>query len=45
MAAAAAMFEIQINAIKSAFTTRFRLKIGTQTQKSMLSSNFTMPEV
>jgi hypothetical protein len=34
--AAAAMLEIQVHAIKWAITTRFLMKIGTQTKKNML---------
>jgi hypothetical protein len=43
--AAAAMFEIQVNAIKWAITIRFLMKIGTQTKKDMVSSKFTILEV
>jgi hypothetical protein len=39
--AAAAMFEIQVNAIKWAITTMISMKIGTQTKKNMLSSKIT----
>jgi hypothetical protein len=44
MAAAAAMFEIKVNAIKWAIITRFFMKFGTQTKKNMLSSKITILE-
>jgi hypothetical protein len=50
--AAAAMLEIQVNAIKWAITTRANtrlrpilMQIGTQTKKNMLSLKITVPEV
>jgi hypothetical protein len=43
--AAAAISEIQVNAIKWAITTRFSMQIGTQTKKNMLILKFTIPEV
>jgi hypothetical protein len=43
--AAAAMLEIQVNAMKWAITTRFLMQIGTQTKKNMLSLKVTISEV
>jgi hypothetical protein len=43
--AAAAMLEIQVNAIKWAITAPILMQIGTQTKKNMLSSKFIIPEV
>jgi hypothetical protein len=42
--AAIAILEIQVRAIKWAITTRFLMKIGTQTKTGMLSSEITKAE-
>jgi hypothetical protein len=45
--AAAAIFEIEVRAIKWTITTRFPIlmKIGTQTNKNMMSVKVTITEV
>jgi hypothetical protein len=43
--AAAAISEIQVNAINRAIANRFCCKFGTQTKKNMLSLKITIPEV
>jgi hypothetical protein len=43
--AAAAMLEIQVNAIKWAIINPILMQIGTQTTKNMLSLEVTIPEV
>jgi hypothetical protein len=42
--AAAAMLEIQVTAVRWAITTRFLMKIGIWTKKSMPSSEITKTE-
>jgi hypothetical protein len=43
--AGGAMLEIQMHAIKWAFTTRILMKFGTQTKTDMLSLKITKAEV